>query len=408
MKNGHTGFPTTQTMETADQQTDLATPQHLEAEIKNDCKRSNSWTPEDVVSTLSVKSEPDFSPYVCTQKLFLERDSCSPDHLYTEHELFDLKSEVKSEVDSDEQMSLELAERIVNPFQDCMTSKVEVDETDEVCDYNADHSVALLNVCQEGSVQEAQGGNHDTEVLTLTESEESIQEGRVCHVVRYKRKAKPGAREADKPKTQSESLREHLCLLCGKSYSSADTLKAHMKIHNSEKSFICPTCGKAFKKSDYMRKHIRVHTGEKPYVCHLCGKAFPRSDSLADHMRIHNGKKKEKRKRMHSCEVCGKSFTKPCMLLWHQQRHTEHRPFICKQCHKGFKVLTDLRDHQTRSHTDVKPHVCKNCGHCFSRKYCLEKHQRIHTRQKPYSCPHCPKAYSYRQSLVHHLKCHAN
>ncbi|XP_048126083.1 zinc finger protein 253-like [Alosa alosa] len=303
MKNGHTGFPTTQTMETADQQTDLATPQHLEEEIKNDCKRSNSWTPEDVVSTLSVKSEPDFSPYVCTQKLFLERDSCSPDHLYTEHELFDLKSEVKSEVDSDEQMSLELAERIVNPFQDCMTSKVEVDETDEVCDNNADHSVALLNVCQEGSVQEAQGGNHDTEVLTLTESEESIQEGRVCHVVRYKRKAKPGAREADKPKTQSESLREHLCLLCGKSYSSADTLKAHMKIHNSEKSFIkakpgareankpktqseslrehlCLLCGKSYSSADTLKAHMKIHNSEKSFICPTCGKAFKKNDYM--------------------------------------------------------------------------------------------------------------------------------
>ncbi|XP_041924511.1 zinc finger protein 26-like [Alosa sapidissima] len=396
-------------METADQQTKLATPQHLEAEIKNDCNpavRSNSWTPENVVLTVSVKSEPDLSPYVCTERLFLERDGCSPDDLHTEHELFDLKCEVKSEVDTDEQMSLELAERIVNPFQDCITSKVEA-ETDEVFDNNPDHSVAFLNALQDESVQEAQGVNHDTEVLKLTEPEESIQEGRICHVLRYKRKPKSGGREADEPKTQPESLRDHLCLLCEESYSSADTLKAHMKTHNSEKPFVCPTCGKAFLKRAYMKKHIRVHTGEKPYVCHLCGNAFSRSDALAKHMQIHTDKN-EGVPRRHSCEVCGKSFPTPSRLSWHQKRHTELRPFTCKQCHKGFKVLGDLRHHQNRTHTDVKPHVCKNCGYSFSRRCSLEKHQRTHARLKPYSCPHCPKSYGSERALAYHLKSHTN
>lgn len=351
-------------METTDQQGDLmAPPKYLKGEIKNENDPTvylKSQTQEDMILTFSVKSEPDLSPSVSTHTLLSSGDYCCPNNLDIGHDLFELKSEVKSEVTTDDCMARELKETTADPFQDCVMSKVKIDDTEEECDSNTDsqdHSGTSLNAPQE-------------------------------------------------TKPHTKNLREHLCSVCGKSHNSAQALRTHMNTHNGEKSFVCPTCGKAFANKCYMNTHIRVHTGERPYVCHLCGKAFPRSDSLTNHMRIHTGEKKEVL-RKHSCDICGHSFAKLSKLLYHQQRHTENRPFICKECHKGFKVLTDLRDHQ-KSHVDVKPHVCIKCGHGFSRLYCLDKHYRTHTKQKPYSCPHCPKQYGYRQSLTYHMKCHSN
>lgn len=39
-----------------------------------------------------------------------------------------------------------------------------------------------------------------------------------------------------------------------------------------EKPCICGICGKAFTQASSLIAHVRQHTGEKPYVCDRCGK----------------------------------------------------------------------------------------------------------------------------------------
>lgn len=39
-----------------------------------------------------------------------------------------------------------------------------------------------------------------------------------------------------------------------------------------EKPCQCVMCGKAFTQASSLIAHVRQHTGEKPYVCERCGK----------------------------------------------------------------------------------------------------------------------------------------
>lgn len=39
-----------------------------------------------------------------------------------------------------------------------------------------------------------------------------------------------------------------------------------------EKPCQCVICGKAFTQASSLIAHVRQHTGEKPYVCERCGK----------------------------------------------------------------------------------------------------------------------------------------
>lgn len=55
--------------------------------------------------------------------------------------------------------------------------------------------------------------------------------------------------------------------------------------------------------------------GEKPHVCMVCGKGFSTSSSLNTHRRIHSGEKP------HECQVCGKRFTASSNLYYHRMTH---------------------------------------------------------------------------------------
>ena len=49
----------------------------------------------------------------------------------------------------------------------------------------------------------------------------------------------------------------HTCETCGKSFSSAQKMKHHIKaIHNGQKDYKCESCGKAFSEAGNLKKHI--------------------------------------------------------------------------------------------------------------------------------------------------------
>ncbi|XP_035254850.1 zinc finger protein 79 [Anguilla anguilla] len=82
---------------------------------------------------------------------------------------------------------------------------------------------------------------------------------------------------------------QHICFLCGKTFSRVANLRIHQRCHTGEKPYCCMQCGRCFSQAGDLKKHKRVHTGEKPYHCAHCGKSFSRGENLKRHQKTHVG-----------------------------------------------------------------------------------------------------------------------
>ncbi|XP_049623637.1 histone-lysine N-methyltransferase PRDM9 isoform X2 [Suncus etruscus] len=143
----------------------------------------------------------------------------------------------------------------------------------------------------------------------------------------------------------------------------------------------------------------KTHTGEKPYVCRECGKGFIRMSHLIRHQMTHTGEKP------YICRDCGQGFSQNSNLIAHQRTHTGEKPYVCMECGRSFRQRSDLITHQ-RTHTGEKPYVCRDCGRGFSVRSNLIKHQRIHTGEKPYVCRDCGQGFRLKANLITHQRTH--
>uniref|UniRef100_A0A8C4QMW0 C2H2-type domain-containing protein n=1 Tax=Eptatretus burgeri TaxID=7764 RepID=A0A8C4QMW0_EPTBU len=172
-----------------------------------------------------------------------------------------------------------------------------------------------------------------------------------------------------KGETLSEKARLFSCLRCSHLFLTEGALQLHMDTRHKKRGlYKCTVCGKNFSTKQSVKIHNRIHTGERPYKCSVCGKSFTAKNSVTIHMRTHTGE------RLFKCSVCGRTFT----------------------------VARHVKSHM-KTHTGERPHKCLVCGKNFSQKSSVKIHMRTHTGERPFKCSVCGRGFSVRNSVKIHM-----
>lgn len=132
--------------------------------------------------------------------------------------------------------------------------------------------------------------------------------------------------------------------------------------------FPCHVCGKTFTTSESLEDHQKCHLGEKPYECAQCGQCFLQAGQLQQHERKHKSE--------FQCRVCGRGFLTLFALRKHKHTSGKKRPYRCKKCSLYFANATLLADHRLSHQEESFP--CDICNRVFSSKSSRAEHRKIH------------------------------
>ncbi|XP_039496023.1 transcription factor Ouib [Drosophila santomea] len=136
--------------------------------------------------------------------------------------------------------------------------------------------------------------------------------------------------------------RECICEQCGRHFSCPSNFKLHLLRHTGVKSFACDQCSQKFYTGTLLRRHQALHAGTAPYQCRYCEATYSNASGRIQHERM---------------------------------RHTNVKPFKCKDCDKSFAMSGKLRTHML-SHTGVRAFHCESCKVSFVRRSHLAAHFR--------------------------------
>ncbi|XP_066091571.1 zinc finger protein 343-like isoform X1 [Saccopteryx bilineata] len=140
-----------------------------------------------------------------------------------------------------------------------------------------------------------------------------------------------------------------------------------------------------------------ILSGEKPYVCRQCGRGFKLKSHLLRHPGVHLSTMKP-----FFCDECGQRFGDKSKVTIQQRTHSGEKPFVCLECGRGFAYKSCFRRHQ-QSHSVEKPLVCPEYGQGFGDKSAL----RTHSGEKPFVCLECGRGFAYKSCFRRHQQSHS-
>ncbi|XP_049311619.1 uncharacterized protein LOC105222953 isoform X4 [Bactrocera dorsalis] len=108
----------------------------------------------------------------------------------------------------------------------------------------------------------------------------------------------------------------YICEICGKSFRSSSQFISHMHSHDDQPRYKCDLCDKLFYIKMSRDEHIKcVHLKVRDRICPICNKAFSTAKQLRQHKEIHAIEKK------YVCKICGKRFAQCSGLSGHVKTH---------------------------------------------------------------------------------------
>ena len=215
---------------------------------------------------------------------------------------------------------------------------------------------------------------------------------------------------SNKPIVQ-ESPKNFPCLICNRTFNSAQDLGSHMNIHakkpfSPQPKFPVTSAILAGNKSNTEQVNFPIH------ACKLCDKVFESGQSLGGHMRGHNADQLQPTKEQSLCTQLP-LVTPRLAPLTHHSPSTESRDTLqCKICHKIFMNELTLALHMTThrsnasagqkrrslGNTTNEPLAKRHIGHDVGYKMGAQTYGHL------YECTVCARKFSSRNRLQYHMQ----
>uniref|UniRef100_A0A8D9DT39 Zinc finger protein 234 n=1 Tax=Cacopsylla melanoneura TaxID=428564 RepID=A0A8D9DT39_9HEMI len=198
------------------------------------------------------------------------------------------------------------------------------------------------------------------------------------------------------------------CHYCGVHKKSKKLLRAHISGHIGIPNYVCKKCGKSYSSAATLRIHTaEVHLlNSEKFKCDICDKEFVRKRNLNVHKNWVHGDE------FHLCKICGAKVKGT--LKTHMITHTGERKICCHIC--GKKLRGKLKEHLL-THTGERPHACEVCGGTFKSKWYLSVHMRKHNEKHneeektkltsssdEHQCQRCRLCFISEESLNEHIR----
>ncbi|XP_014292647.1 zinc finger protein 341 isoform X2 [Halyomorpha halys] len=237
--------------------------------------------------------------------------------------------------------------------------------------------------------------------------------------------------DSEKPVGEESTFEANVlkCTVCGKEFRKNFDLQQHIRSHTGERPFQCVVCGRAFAQKSNVMKHMATHKVwpkqlstlppvpsnvgttegrlliEKIFACQYCTCIFDNYQDLKSHRKEHISQK------VYKCvqKSCPLTFKELDAFLQHTFSHNEKASYECHICHKEYKSLDDLGQHQIFHEEDKSPAKQVSCCKCrakFMSSESLEKHML--TDSHNYPCPNCDKVFACERFLRRHISIHSN